>query len=300
MTNLKINFTRTLVFLSVFFLSSEAFSQPWKRNRTEVFYSLGPTNFLGELGGRDQIGSTFIMDLEPKMTRPSSGIGMRYKLSQYTRIRGSFQWGRIKGDDALTNEFSRSNRNLHFRSNIWELAGVYEYYFNQEQTGHRYNIKGARGMKAKALTYYAFAGLGMVGFNPKAQYEGKWVALRPLGTEGQGLPGGPRRYLPVTAIIPMGIGTRYTFNKVWKITFELTYVKTFSDYMDDVSGVYYDNDALRRERGDMAANLADPTLFENKNSAGEIRGFSHNKDAYLHAMFSVNYAIQKKSSRAKF
>jgi hypothetical protein len=300
MNNLKRSLTIFLLLLSFSLLSFEAFSQPWKKNRIEVYYSLGATNFLGELGGRDQIGSTFLMDLEPVMTRPTSGIGGRYKLSQHTRVRGNFQWGRIKGDDRLTNEYSRSNRNLHFRSNIWELSGLYEYYINQEQSGKRYNIKGARGMRSKAITYYGFAGLGIVGFNPKAQYEGKWVALRPLGTQGQGLPDGPKKYIPVTIIMPVGLGVRYSFNKTWKLSLDITYVKTFSDYLDDVSGTYYDNDVIRRERGDMAADLADPTLFENKNGSGEIRGFSHNKDAYLHATFSVNYAIQKKSSRAKF
>ena len=35
----------------------------------------------------------------------------------------------------------------------------------------------------------SFVGVGGFYFNPKAKYEGKWVSLQPLGTEGQGLNG---------------------------------------------------------------------------------------------------------------
>ncbi|MBS1548050.1 MAG: hypothetical protein JSU02_11875, partial [Bacteroidetes bacterium] len=39
-------------------------SNYWKTHRKEISVGLGISNFLGELGGRNQIGSPFIWDLE--------------------------------------------------------------------------------------------------------------------------------------------------------------------------------------------------------------------------------------------
>ncbi|HET6245296.1 MAG: hypothetical protein H0V01_15070 [Bacteroidetes bacterium] len=298
----------TVLFL-LLFLITDSFSQPWKRKRKEVIYSLGATNFLGDLGGLNRTASPFVLDLEPVMTRPAVGFGYRYTLNPYSKVRGSVIWGILKGDDQLTAEPFRNNRNLHFRSHIVEISGVYEMYFNQEQSGNRYNIKGARGMRAKNTTYYGFIGFGAFYFNPKAVYNGSWVALQPLGTEGQGQPGGKPKYSRINVAIPMGLGARYAIDRYWKIGLEIGYRKTFTDYMDDVGGNYYDNKKLRDLKGDKAADLADPNLGkfpyqydENgkthpSNQRGDIKG---RNDAYLFAMFSLNYTLQKRSSRAKF
>ncbi|MBA3902050.1 MAG: hypothetical protein H0X62_17895, partial [Bacteroidetes bacterium] len=217
-------------------------------------------------------------------------------------------WGILKGNDQLTDEQFRNNRNLHFRSHIVEISGIYEFYFNQEQTGHRYNIKGARGMRAKNITYYSFIGFGAFYFNPQAVHNGSWVSLQPLGTEGQGLPGGKRKYSRVNVAIPMGLGARYAIDRYWKIGLEVGYRKTFTDYIDDVSSDYYDNAAIRAHKGETAAALADPNLGhfnyqldENgKSRHGIQRGNPKNMDAYIFGMINLNYTIQKRSSRAKF
>jgi hypothetical protein len=302
------NYTIGFCILICFLISNDIFSQPWKRNRKEIYGGFGATNFLGELGGRDQIGRTFLYDLEFVMTRPALTVGYRYTHTPYTKFRAALSWGMLKGNDMLTLEPFRNNRNLHFRSPVVELSGAYEIYFNQESAGQRYNIKGARGMRSKNLTYYSFVGLGVFYFNPKALYNGKWVALQPLGTEGQGLPGERKKYSRINASIPVGFGMRYQYNKQIRVGVELAYRKTFTDYLDDVSTEYYDNAILRAERGDVAAALADPNLGNfpgqlnehGKTRHGLQRGDPTEKDAFLFALITVNYTIQKRSSRAKF
>ena len=44
-------------------------AQKWKRQRKEYSIGFGATNFLGDLGGRDQIGTNFVQDFEIKATR---------------------------------------------------------------------------------------------------------------------------------------------------------------------------------------------------------------------------------------
>jgi hypothetical protein len=292
------------------FISQDIKAQQWKRYRKEVHFGLGANYFLGELGGANQIGTNFVRDLEISTTRPTLTAGYRYNVSAYSKVRGSLFFGTLKGDDNLTQEPFRNNRNLHFRSRIIELSGIYEYYFNQESSGHRYNIKGAKGMRAKGLTYYAFGGIGLIYFNPKAQYNGNWIALQPLGTEGQGLPGGGRKYSRVTVVIPYGLGLRYAVNRDWRIGLEVGMRKTFTDYLDDVSGNYYDNKVLLQERGVVAATLADPskgmfasTQYDPKTGRtreGLQRGDPKDKDAYGFVTITACYRLKKRGSRAKF
>jgi hypothetical protein len=117
-------------------------------------------------------------------------------------------------------------------------------------------------------------------FNPKGFYNGEWHELQPLRTEGQGLKGGPEPYKKYTLTIPVGIGFRVGISRMWRLGIEATYVKTFSDYIDDVSGVYYDPSKLQ---SGLAAHFSNPA---NQNlewfKPGDQRGDPTHKDAYYH------------------
>lgn len=303
-------FLRGIFLLTIYLFSlvPDAEGQTWKRNRKEVYYGLGATNFLGELGGANQIGTDFVKDLEIVMTRPAGIIGMRYNIEANMKLRGSLTIGMLSGNDNLTQEQFRNNRNLHFRTPIIELSGMYEYYFNNEQAGHRYNIKGAKGMRSKNISYFLFAGAGVIYFNPKALYNGGWQSLQPLGTEGQGIKPGTKKYSRISLAIPVGGGLLYGINRKWKIGLELGVRKTFTDYIDDVSTEYYDNSVIRAQNGNMAADLADPNKgaftyhFDDagKTRQGLQRGDATDKDSYLIALFTVHYKLQRRGSRAKF
>ena len=116
-------------------------AQRWKRMRYELTYGLGASNFLGELGGADQLGTNQFKDLEFSMTRYVVSGGMRYKLLKWLSIKGSVQIGMLRGDDALTQEVSRNYRNLSFRSPIYEIAIQIEPSVIKEQAGARYRLE---------------------------------------------------------------------------------------------------------------------------------------------------------------
>jgi hypothetical protein len=293
--------------------SAGSFANRKKKPRPEFIIGLGASNFLGELGGANQVGTFFVRDLEFKETRPSAQIGIRYKFSPHFAVKGGFYYELVNGSDKLTKEPYRQNRNLSFRSNIFELSGQFEYFITKEQQGHRYQIKNAKGMKNYDFQAYLFVGVGGFYFNPQAQYHGNWVNLQPLGTEGQGLPGGGKKYSRVSVCIPYGIGVKDAINKDWSIGVEIGMRKTFTDYIDDVSKNYYDNDALRTARGDMAADLADPSLHNypeslggdaaggNQSATGEVRGHPKHKDAYMFINVTASYKIPaKRRTRSKF
>ncbi|MBZ0206562.1 MAG: DUF6089 family protein [Flavobacteriales bacterium] len=278
-------------------------SDYWKTHRKEVAVGMGISNFLGELGGRDKIGSPFIWDLEFSQTKPALSLGFRYYVAQLLSLRINGTYGVLAGNDNLTKEPSRQNRNLSFRSDIIEAQLCVEFHPFQEQLGHYHDLRGVKGMASSRMGLYVFAGVGGFRFNPKTKFDGAWVELQPLGTEGQGLPEGPEEYSLTQFCIPMGLGVRRALNKTMTIGLELQYTKTFTDYIDDVSGVYYDRDALEEARGPLAAYLSDPSLGEvaGQTTAGQQRGFSDHNDGYLFLKAQIHFKIyQFRSSNKKY
>jgi hypothetical protein len=218
-------------------------------------------------------------------------------------------YGMVSGNDAYTNEEYRHNRNLNFRSPILELSAQVEYYFINEKSKGLYTISGLRSKKKRRkLTAYLFSGIGVFYYNPKEELKGKWYSVRQYHTEGQGLPGGPKQFSNFNVAIPIGIGCRYAINKRWSIGAELSVRKTFTDYIDGVSGTYYDKAKLTQAYGPTAAALADPSLgtipgatSPNGDGSGAKRGNPKYKDSYMFFTINVGYKFTKQHrTRAKF
>ena len=298
-------------------LPNIAEAQRWKRYRKQFIFGAGVTNFLGELGGSDKEGRDFIYDVDLVSTRPSLLVGYRYQLNSFLFLRGNLNWGVLRGDDKNTKEIARRGRNLSFRSGFVEADFMAEFYLIQNARGNLYNLRGVRGRSGLQMDVYLFGGLGYMYFNPKAEYQGTYIALQPLGTEGQGLPGGPDKYKRTTFTIPYGIGVGKSIDRYWAINAEFTMRKTFTDYIDDVSTVYYGQKeiyAAKIAQGASEASaersraLSDPNIYselghlaEGVNLEGEQRGDPSDNDAFMTVMFSLSYKlVKRRKSRPKF
>lgn len=302
-------------FLTVFWAHSQNFVRPneWKKYRREVYGSVGAANFLGDLGGLNRVGTDYSpVDLEMVETRTAFSLGYRYKIAKWFNVSAAFNYLIVKGDDRLTTEPFRNNRNLNFKSNIFELAGRLEFVYMANRVGHRYGIKRtlSRRMKNRSWDFTAFVGIGGFYFNPKARDpKGNWVKLKPLHTEGQGLPGGPKQYKNYALCIPMGIAYRIYFNRKVCVGLEASFRKTFTDYIDDVSGVYYDKGAIQAAYGPQAAYFADPSkgaipgqtnwADETTGAEAQMRGDSRQKDSYMSLQLTVGYLIKKKRGKTR-
>jgi len=292
---------RNIIIFFSFFLLVVSTSQAqraarWRRMRYEVIYGVGGTNFLGELGGANQIGTNFVRDFEVAQTRPLLSIGMRYKILQDFAIKASLYFGYLHGDDNTTTEQFRHNRNLRFRSPIVEFGPQLEYSIFRERIGHRYNLRRVRGIKGFAVNTYFFVGITGFWFNPQGKYtDGKWYNLQPLGTEGQGLIATRKKYSRIQVAIPYGIGFKYGLSRKWSVGLEYGARKTFTDYIDDVSTTYFDNQLIRENYGDIAAQLADPSSGEHSNwtAAGQQRGDAKDKDSYMFMSITLTYKLRQ-------
>lgn len=290
-------FVAILIFV---FTYGTAFSQwgrygRWRRMRYEVIYSLGGTNFLGELGGANQEGTNFLRDLEINQTRPLVSLGMRYKLLQDIAVRTSLSFGYLHGDDLTTLEKYRRYRNLRFRSPLFEWALQLEYSILRERVGHRYNLRRVRGVRGYKVNTYFFAGIAMFWFNPQGKYNGKWYNLQPLCTEGEGIIPTREKYHRLQVSIPFGIGFKYGLNRRWSVGLEFGPRKTFTDYIDDVSKTYVDPELIRENCGEVAAALADPSSKEHPNwtAPGQQRGDAKDKDTYMFISLNLTYKLKQ-------
>jgi hypothetical protein len=297
---------KKFLLLFLFLIPFVSMAQQWKKTRKEILFGAGAANLLGDLGGADQIGTHLMKDLEISLTRPMAAVGYRYKLSPTMAIKGFGGWARLTGNDLLTAEPSRNNRNLSFRTNIITASAQFEYSIIEEKVKSRYSRRG----KKFPLNVYFFGGVGFFYFNPEAKYyDGKWYKLKPLNTEGQGLAGSEGTdYSLFQICVPLGIGFKFPINREWSIGLEYSITKTFTDYIDDVSTTYYDNDAIKAAYGDVAAYFADPSTTPTRDATiiggtnpGEKRGETTYNDSFMFAWLHLSYKITGSSkSRVKF
>ena len=288
-----------ILFGPIFVISQGYYNRyDYRRKRHEFTLGGGASNFLGELGGRDMVGSGFIYDLEFKETSYVGEFSYTYYALSKFSIRTNLAVGKVSGNDNLTSEYFRNNRNLNFESMIIEGALLFQVHLIKERTGNRYNLRSPAGrylgMKNPiGIGLYAFSGIGGFYYDPVGQSpDGIKYKLKPLKTEGQGLPGGAEAYSGISACIPVGFGLRKAFNGNGGIKLEASYRFTFTDYIDDVSTVYYNNDALANLVSPTAAQMADPSLgasYTVSDGNGTITGpFTHTEPGYQRGDASNN------------
>ncbi len=260
--------------LFCFFITLGAITQA---QNFEAGIFMGASNYMGDLPGEH---------VDYDKSSLSVGFFLKYNVTEYLSARVGYTQGRISGDDQFsTDESGRKQRNLHFESKIKEINILAECHFLA------FVFDGERPL----ISPYVFGGIAGFHFNPKANINGELVALQPLGTEGQNLEGGPDKYGLYQIAIPAGIGTEIKVGSVAKIGVELGIRKTFTDYLDDISSVYPDIEAMA-DADPLSASLSyrtpeyDSALAET-NPVGNIRGNSSAKDWYGFAGLSFTFNI---------
>ncbi len=288
LTMKSVKYLFVLVALCVGFTTASA------QLRTRYFYvgvGMGATNYKGDLDDNFTL----------KFTKPGLGFIGAYKFHPHMSVRLMLAQGWMKASDAkAARDVPRLRRNLSFRSPITEasVTFVYEFFANDRKFMYR-----------PQYSPYIFGGVGVFAFNPQAKLGNDWVDLQPLGTEGQNMPDChqgqiyrdasnfpcPTPYKLVQLSIPFGVGIRYKLTDKIDLNAELGLRKTFTDYIDDVSGNYVNVDQLRANDGETAAILSDRIDRSIYPQGGEfwngIRGDRTQSDWYLLSMVSATYIL---------
>jgi hypothetical protein len=266
----------------LFLVNAGADAQRQFDQSKEVGFAFGTSYYMGDLNEGKHLNGRFT---------PGFGAFYRHNFSQRISLRVSYLKGRVEAWDADSSDPWRQNRNLHFRNDISELSTWVEINY----LDHRLGDPGDR--------FTAFLFLGLAAFNhmPEASIDGKWVPLQPLGTEGQGTSWGNaygvEPYSTSGVSVPIGFGFKSNIGAFTAITFDWGVRKTWSDYLDDVSGLYADRAVLLQERGEMTVALSDPSLAPEAssiNQGGLQRGDSSRDDFYGFISASISFRISKK------
>lgn len=195
-------------------------------------------------------GDLAVKAVDGKEIHPAYGGFIRYTPFSLLSFKVSLLYTTISGKDAnATRDLWRRERNLSFQSDIYEISLTTEL-----------NLTGFNpDFLRKTFSPYLFGGISVFRFNPEALYEGAWVKLQPLGTEGQGMADRPDPYSLTQVAFPMGFGLKYAINDLWNIGMEFGYRITLTDYLDDISTTYVTRQDLIDANGELAANLANRT-----------------------------------------
>jgi hypothetical protein len=302
-----------------------------------IGFSINATNYYGDLAPRPERLSTDIA-----FTRPGIGLSFGHRFGPRYTLLGQFMFANLRGSDKDSADPGNAEyngrylRNLEFRNFIKELSvvGVFDLFENQ-----------ATYISRVKWTPYVYGGLAVFISTPTAKAPekdllgndlkeaGKWVKLRPLGTEGQHSSKlepsdanfGIKPYKALQIGVPVGIGARFRINEVLDVWADVGFRYTFTDYLDDVSRSYVDLDKLdtpmaqamsyrtnelpvgtgpgTRPVATVASGNSGIMTVNGYGSEGtgvNIRGNKSDKDIYTVTSIRVTYILGATFHKAKF
>lgn len=180
----------------VFSLSLSLLPHNSYAQKHEAGIGIGGFNYTGDL----------VRDFAVRHTRPGFGLLYRRNFNDHLSLRGAFQGGWIAGSDTPPYDALAQQRDTAFSTSIAELSAVMEYHF----------LDWKNNIRLLRWTPYFFIGAGV-------SFQGAHVAQ----TES---------YSRTQPVIPFGIGFKYMVTPVWVLALEGGVRKTFTDYIDNISG----------------------------------------------------------------
>ncbi len=313
--------------ISTFVGNRAAFSKRYN----VIGFSVSSLNYFGDLSPLSKRISTDI-----SFTKPAYGFSVARRFGPRYTLQAQFLYGKLSGSDGHSANPSDSEshtrylRNLSFQNAIKELSIVAS--FDLFENKFAYSSR-------RQWTPYIYGGLALLLHNPKAQVmktdlegntfaqAGDWVALRPLGTEGQystleptDANYGIKPYSLLVIAIPFGIGTRLKLTELLDVSIEMGARYTFTDYLDDVSNSYVDlgalNSPLAKAMSYRTSELGSPTnpnqytgrdgvpyTVQNgygQELTGNIRGNKNANDLYMVTTVRLTRIIPYSFSKAKY
>ncbi|GAB2684264.1 hypothetical protein GCM10027037_01710 [Mucilaginibacter koreensis] len=231
---------------------------------------------LGAMGG----GAGYIGDLNQanplKLSGGAVGGYVKRNFNGYLSLKLNATMGRISGADSTSHDEQSYNRNLSFSTRLDELSLIGEFNF----------LKYIPDVSKSRFTPYLYAGIGLLHFNPKAVYQGQTYYLRSYSTEGQSAP-----YRNYVLTIPYGAGVKYNFAGKWTVGADMGYRTARTDYLDDVSGLYANTNALNGPVSRVLADRSGERLGYNIGVAGSQRGDLRPHDHYLFVGVTIAFTF---------
>ena len=279
----------------IFFLfSPRIYSQLFYDNQPYTYeFGVGVSamNCITDLGGANTETKYYFNEIKFKNFRASGSVYASVTYYDFLSAKLQASWGSVRSADSdikgnsITAVYKR-NRNLSFRSNIAEVSLLFDFY----------PLKLIKLQESEwVVDPYLTAGLGLFTFNPQTQYNGNWIDLKPLHTEGEGFPEYPAvsNYGLTKAEIPLGIGVKYNLSSKLNLRLEYLHRVLFTDYLDDASSQKFVNPDVFDKNLPPASAAAARDLF-NRSINGRTpprRGNPDNNDTYMSLSLKVGIVL---------
>ncbi len=254
----------SLFFFSLFFVFQSIYSQ---KHIDEFAIMAGGSYYIGDLNPTQHFNNY----------KPAFGFLYRRNFRNKQIVaRLHLMYGTVAASNS-----KNAISNLSFRNRILEIGPAIEINFMPYEIGDVKKYKG---------TPYLFAGITYFKMNPQSTSNGDWISLQTLGTEGQESSlNQSKHYKSKQISLPVGFGIKVNLNKRFALNLEYGIRKTYTDYIDDVSGIYVDRNILEIENGQLASDLSGSQI------TGLQRGNSKNKDWYSFYGVILSFRILPKS-----
>ncbi len=193
---------------------------------------------IGAGGGVNLYKGDILPNIDPRYSKPAGQIFVRHTPGKAVSFKYALMAGSIAGaDQKRTNDPFAQARNRSFRSGLQEISATIEYNFLDYRSD----------AKRMPVSPYLFGGIALFHFDP---------------TENK------KPTYPLSGIsIPLGVGLKYVLYKNWNLNLEFGARKTFTDFLDDLSGT----------------DIVQPLQ----------NGNPKNKDMYFYSGISISYTFYK-------
>lgn len=286
---------KAILTIALFSIVSFLYSQTeWKPSKTnhQIGVSFGMANYLGDIANKAK--EPLIGLINSKAFKGAVNLNYRNNFTYYSSFKAEIMYLRVFGNDSDISDPFRVNRNLSFRTDIIDLNLMLEWNIMKYEIG---------SLKRNFTPYIGF---GLAGFyyNPQAELEGKWINLRELGIEGQGILKNREIYSQFEFGLPVSAGVKYNITKFLAVGFDFQFRVTFTDHLDDVSAKFYVpedlfNSNYSKEEADLRNKLAYRAIDKDMSPREtDIRGNPDNNDHYF--LFLLNLSYKFSSNKRYF
>ncbi len=263
---IKMHQIRTILFfLLLFFANQASFSQ-----QVEVGIHGGGASYLGDLNQYNPV----------KISGISAGAFARLNFNPHLGLGLHYNYGKVKANDANSNNAQFRDRNLSFYTPLNEVSLLLDF--------NLFDLY-SYGPKRK-FTPFIFLGVGALLYNPKTKLNGTAYALKSYTTEAQ-----TEEYNGYTLTIPYGVGVKYKVKDNWTIFSQIGYRTPFTDYIDDVSGVYPAQSAFNNMPNPVISRVLSDRSGEQTGiylgDPGTQRGDFRKRDNYMFVGIGISYTF---------
>jgi Outer membrane protein beta-barrel domain len=250
-----------------------------KSQKMDLGIHVGATHYFGDLSPKE-------LAYYPENIGSALGVFVRHHFTDHLALRSSLTYLQTRGDERFGGVLPE--RGLNFKADMLEAM-----FTLQMELFHL-------GRKVRLSPYAALAGGGFY-FSNSTEFQGQRYFLRPLNTEGQGIEGYPKPYLPIALQFGVGGGLNILINERFNIGLEGMVHGTNTDYLDDVGTIQIKKFGdLLQYRGELTARLSEPRFEPTPENFDKTysRGGKY-KDWYIVALGSLSWRLQKGRSGGK-